>query len=54
MEYEAGLVSYELVSFSPERVVLQKVYDRDKVRYKYYVTIKNDEVVVFYSDNGRG
>ena len=50
MEYEAGLVSYELVSFSPERVVLQKVYDRDKVRYKYYVTIKNDEVVVFYSD----
>jgi len=50
MEYEAGLVSYEVLSFSPERVVLQKVYDRDKVRYKYYVMGKNDTVVVFYSD----
>ena len=50
MEYEAGLLSYEILSFSPERVVLQKVYDRDKVQYKYYVTIKNEEVVAFYSD----
>ena len=49
-EYEAGLLSYEVISFSPERVVLQKVYDRNRVQYKYYVTIKNDEVVVFYSD----
>lgn len=50
MEYEAGLLSYEILSFSPERVVLQKVYDRNRVQYKYYVTIKNDEVVVYYSD----
>lgn len=50
MEYEAGLISYEVLSFSPERVVLQKVYDREKVRYKYYVMEKNDAVVVFYSD----
>ncbi len=50
MEYEAGLLSYEVLSFSPERVVLQKVYDRDRVQYKYFVTIKNDEVVAFYSD----
>ena len=50
MEYEAGLLSYELVSFSPERVVFQKVYDRDRVQFKYYVSIKNEAVVVFYSD----
>ncbi len=50
MEYEAGLISYEVISFSPERVVLQKVYDREKVRYRYFVTIKNEEVVVYYSD----
>lgn len=50
LEYEAGLLSYEILSFSPERVVLQKVYDRNRVQYKYFVTIKNDEVVVFYSD----
>ena len=50
MEYEAGLISYEVITFSPERVVLQKVYDREKVRYRYFVTIKNEEVVVYYSD----
>ena len=50
MEFEAGLISYEVISFSPERVVLQKVYDREKVRYRYYVTIKNEEVIVYYSD----
>lgn len=49
-EYEAGLLSYDVLSFSSKRVVLQKVYDRNKVQYKYYVTIKNDEVVAFYSD----
>lgn len=49
-EYEEGLISYELLSFSPERVVMQKVYDQNKVRYKYYVTVKNKEVVVYYSD----
>lgn len=49
-EFEQGLVSYELLSFSAERVVMQKVYDGKKVRYKYYVTLKNDEVVVYYSD----
>lgn len=50
MEYEEGLVSYDLVSFSPTRVVMQKVYDRDRIRFRYYVILRGPEVVVFYSD----
>jgi len=49
-EYEDGLVTCELVSFSPKQVVIQKVYDRCKVQFKYVVTIKNNEVIVYYSD----
>lgn len=50
-EYEAGLISYEVISFSPKQVLMQKIYESNKVRYKYIVTIKNDEVIVYYSDN---
>lgn len=50
MEFEAGLISYELISFSDARVVIQKVYDSDRIKYKYYVLGKNDEVIVYYSD----
>lgn len=49
-EYEKGLISFELISFSPEKVVLQKVYDSSKVKYKYLVILKNEEVIVTYSD----
>ncbi len=49
-EFEQGLISYELLSFSPERVVMQKTYDGKKVKYRYFVTVKNGEVIVYYSD----
>lgn len=50
IEFEAGLISYGLVSFSPDKVVIQKVYDGNKVKYKYFVSVRNNEVVVYYSD----
>lgn len=49
-EYEEGLISYDVLSFSKDKVVLQKIYDRNKVQYKYFITVRNREVIVYYSD----
>ncbi len=49
-EYEAGLQTYDIVSFSENKVVLRKTYDASKVPYKYYVNITDGMVTVFYSD----
>lgn len=49
-EYEAGLLSYDVVSFSENKVVLRKTYDSTKVPYKYYVNISDGMVTVYYSD----
>ncbi len=49
-EYEAGLLSFEIVSFSENKVVLRKTYDASKVPYKFYVNITDGMVTVFYSD----
>lgn len=49
-EYNKGLMSYELVSFSGDKVVLRKSYNEDLVPYRYYVVVKNGYVVVYNSD----
>lgn len=49
-EYEAGLLSYEIISFSENKVVLRKSYDSNKVPYKFYVNISDGMVTVYYSD----
>ncbi|MDD6034929.1 MAG: hypothetical protein PUC30_01855 [Lachnospiraceae bacterium] len=49
-EYEAGLLTYEVISFSENRVVLRKTYDATRVPYKYYVNISDGMVTVYYSD----
>lgn len=49
-EYLDGLVSYELISFSGDKVRLRKTYDLDGVQFRYYLLAKNGEVVVYYSD----
>jgi hypothetical protein len=49
-EYNKGLISYELLSFSPERVVIRKSYNEDFVPYRYYVVVKSGYVVVYNSD----
>ncbi|MBQ9768262.1 MAG: hypothetical protein IJW37_09200 [Lachnospiraceae bacterium] len=49
-EYEAGLLAYEIVSFSENKVILRKTYDVTKVPYKYYVNISDGMVTVYYSD----
>lgn len=49
-EYEAGLLSYEVISFSEQQVTLRKSYDATKVLYKFYITILDGCVTVYYSD----
>jgi hypothetical protein len=49
-EYNKGLVSYELLSFSAERVVIRKSYNEDLILYRFYVVVKNGYVIVYNSD----
>ena len=49
-EYNNGLLSYELISFSDKAVKFRKSYDADIVPYRFYVVVKNGYVVVYNSD----
>lgn len=49
-EYNKGLLSYELLSFSDKEIKLRKSYDADMVPYRFYVVVKNGYVVVYNSD----
>lgn len=49
-EYLNGLISYEIVSFSEDKVVLRKTYDETKVENMFYICRKGDFIVVYYSD----
>lgn len=49
-EVRAGLLSYDLQSFSNKTIALIKNYDSTSMPYEYYVTVVNYEVVVYYCD----
>lgn len=49
-EYQSGLVSYELQSFSKDTVVLKKTYNSESVQFKYCLIVRGGMVVVYYSD----
>lgn len=49
-ESKKGLVSYELVSFSTDEMILRKTYNSDNIKYKYYMMVLEGYVTVYYSD----
>jgi len=49
-EYLDGLISFEIVSFAEDKVVLRKTYDETKVENQFYICRRGDFVVVYYSD----
>lgn len=49
-EYEKGLLSSELITFSEDKVIVRRTYDKERIEYLYYLAVKNGEVVVYYSD----
>lgn len=52
-ERAKGLVSYELVSFGADEVVLRKSYDSNRMEYEFFMKAENDEVIVYFSDRTR-
>jgi hypothetical protein len=49
-EYNKGLISYELLKFSKDRVVIRKSYNQGMVPYRYYIVVEEGYVVVYNSD----
>lgn len=49
-EYLDGLQSIGVVSFSNERIIIKKIYDSSKVKYRYYLIAVEGEVVAYYGD----
>lgn len=49
-EYNKGLISFELIYFSEDEIIIKKSYNEDFVPYRFYVVIKDGYVVVFNSD----
>lgn len=49
-EYNKGLLSYELLSFSADEVVMRKSYDSSSIPFMFYVVVKNGYVIVYNGD----
>ncbi len=49
-EFQKGLVSFEVMSFSTDNIVLKKTYDAEHVEYKYYLKEQNGYIVAYYGD----
>jgi hypothetical protein len=49
-EYNKGLISYELVSFSTDEIKMKKSYNEDFVPFRFYVVVKDGYVVIYNSD----
>lgn len=49
-EFLNGLQSMEVISFSSDRLILRKLYDISKVKFRYYIIAVDGEVVVYYGD----
>lgn len=49
-EYNKGLISAELISFSNDEIIIRKSYNEDFLPYRYYVVIKDGYIVVYNSD----
>jgi hypothetical protein len=49
-EYNKGLISFELIYFSENEIIIKKSYNEDFVPYRFYVVIKDGYVIVYNSD----
>lgn len=49
-EYHKGLISFELLSFSKNQILLKKTYDISKAAYLFYISVSDGFVVVFNND----
>ncbi len=49
-EFQKGLVSFEVMLFSEDNIVLKKTYNEDKVVYQYFLKEQNGYIVAYYGD----
>lgn len=49
-DYQKGLISSVLISFSKDEIVIRKSYNSDLVPYKFYLALQDDIIIVYYSD----
>lgn len=49
-DIEEGFESFELISFSGDKIVLRKSYHPSQIEYKYYLIPENDLITVYYMD----
>ncbi len=49
-EYLDGLISYEIIEFTDDKLVLRKTYASDWTNNEFYLCDVNGEIVVYYSD----
>jgi hypothetical protein len=49
-EFQKGLISFEVISFSKDKIVLKKTYNADKAENKYYLKEQNGYIVAYYGD----
>ena len=50
-EYLKGLQSMGVTSFSSDKLIVKKIYDSTKIKYRYYIIAVDGEVVVYYGDH---
>lgn len=49
-DLEDGLISFELMYFSPDCLMLRKTYQPEEDFHKYYIKLSKGCITVFYSD----
>lgn len=49
-DIKQGMVSYELIAFTKEKVVLRKTYKKPEVVYEYYLKAENNYITIYYID----
>ena len=49
-DLENGLVSFDLMYFSPDCLMLRKTYQPDEDFHKYYIKLSKGCITVYYSD----
>lgn len=49
-EIQKGLLSFELVSFSSDKIIVKKTYNQDLVPYKYCMVVREGMLVVYHCD----
>lgn len=49
-EFKNGLNSFELLTFSENKVTLRKTYNKDLVENQFFIKSQNGKIVVYYGD----